>query len=143
MKHSVLAVCIALLSCNSGGSTYTQRTAVDITSAAGIIIAADSQFIIEEKPNDFYFSVNIETTETSARGNYLVNATWGRANAQGHLTMPKGLEHKKPVIHKTEQPYSYLIGFYLENDTTFYDYFLITAERGMIKMRYVKAYTFD
>jgi hypothetical protein len=134
---------IAITLLNSCKSTVNQQKNNKSTLPAGTVVEADSQRILEEKLNDFFFSVKIKTTATSDKGNYTVNTEWGYYTAEGHLTMPKGGEDLQPVLRKGEEPYSYLIGFYFKDDTSFHDYYLIKGQKGMISMKYIKAYTFE
>jgi hypothetical protein len=77
-----------------------------------------------------------------ADGVYDVDVDFGPNFAESKMTLPKGGEHFTPVIRKGSQSYSYIIGFRIPEDTTFYDYFEVTSTRGQTKMQYIKAYTF-
>lgn len=134
----------SMLSCKNEGkkTTHTGLETGYSQPVAGTIIAADSMAITEDQLNHNYFSVKI-VSSNAAPGSYNVVAAWGFNTAEGHLTMPKGGENIKPVLKRSAEPYSYLVGFNLKGDTTFYDYFLVNAQRGMISMKYIKAYTFE
>jgi len=57
--------------------------------------------------------------------------------------MPKGAEDIKPIIRKGSTPYTYIIGFKVAGDTTFYEYFQVSATNTDMKMGYIKAYISD
>lgn len=109
---------------------------------AGTIIAADSTPIKEEQLNNFVFSIKISTTAKTNKGRYTIDAAWGYNTANREIVMPKNDYALVPVLKRTGDPYSYIIGFYLQDDTTFYDYYAVKGDHGNISMGYTKGYRF-
>jgi hypothetical protein len=110
---------------------------------AGTLIAADSMSIAEDSLNQSQFSVKVTTTAKTAEGKYGVQANWGYNPAETQFTLPKGGETFIPVLRKGQQPYTYIIGFNIPDDTTFYDYFQVQGNQGGIRMQYIKTYSFE
>jgi len=98
--------------------------------------------VTDDQLNHFMFSVKVIADSNVRSGVYDVDADYGPNFAEGQFTMPTGIEDAKPVINKGKEPYTYIIGFQLPNDTTFYEYFQIQSDRKTTKMQYIKAYTF-
>jgi hypothetical protein len=144
-----LLLCIftsLLFSCNNGGETPTEKLqqAVDNnTLAPGTIVAADSMPVVEDKLNDFVFAVRVIAGKKVNKGHYDIEAAYGHNIAQSSFVMPKHDYPLIPVLKRTGEPYTYIIGFYTKDDTTFYDYYQVRAERGTILMIYTKGYRFQ
>lgn len=146
MKYlNLLLVAILLLSCSApsgkngsgdvGSSTYTPP-------APGTIVATQSVPVVEDQLNQSNYRVTVQATDRSSKGTYNVNVVFGNNTAQSEFTMPRGGETLKPLMRKGEEPYTFIIGFRSEDDDTFYDYYQVSASRGMIEMKYLKAYSF-
>lgn len=105
-------------------------------------MACDSMRVTNDPLNHFYFSVKVVANEASKYGTYTIKASYGPNDATSQFTMPKGGEHFLPVIQKGTEPYTYIVGFHYENNKTFYDYYQVSAQRGQIAMKYLKAYSF-
>ena len=110
------------------------------TQPAGTLLAVDSMRFTEDELNDFYFVVKLKTTEYSAKGTYAVEANVGPKVAASKFTMPRGGEEVVPVLKKGNEPFTYIIGFYYNNNNSFYDYYMISADANTIQMKYTKAY---
>jgi len=108
----------------------------------GTTIAAAEMPVTDDQLNNFKFSVKVIADSDIKSGVYDVDVDYGPNFAEGKLTMPKGGEELKPVIRKGSDLNTFIIGFKMENDTTFYDYFQVTSNKGSTKMQYIKAYTF-
>lgn len=93
--------------------------------------------------NNFTFSVKVIADSDVANGAYDVNMSYGPNTGSGKFTMPKGGAHFTPVIRKASAPYTYIIGFRIPDDTTFYDYFEVSSTDKGGNMRYIKAYSFQ
>ena len=106
----------------------------------GMLVAADSMPIVEDRLNDLYFSIRLETTEKSDSGEYYLEAAWGYNLAQTNIRYPKGLEDVRPVIRRNHDDYSYIVGFFTKDDSTFHDYYNVSAQQGSIHMKYTKTY---
>lgn len=139
MKYRLLiAACAFAAACN------TPKQGTDFASLpVNTLLAADSIKVVEDSLNNTYFSVKLLTSDKTAKGIYNVTAAWGGNVADSKFTLPKGGEKFKPALHREAAPYSFMIGFHMEDDTTFYTYYQVKAEQGTIKMNYVKSYTFE
>jgi len=143
---SVIACVLAFTSCHTAASKVNNNANIIVP---GTIVAADSETIKEDQLNGFTFNVKIITDSTSSTtGSYIVDATYGMDNAEGTFAMPKNAEHVKPILRRSTEPYTYIIGFKFGEDTTFHDYFEISTSqvalgKKAIKMAYTKAYTFE
>ncbi len=132
----IIVCCLLLLSCGS-------KTPVRVAPAAGTVVAADSIPIAEDPLNESQFTVKVTATEASDSGEYDIEATWGYNIANGTIRLPKDLEHATPAIRRDTPAYNYMVGFFVEGDSTFHDYYSVAGERGAIKMKYVKTYYFQ
>ena len=144
MKRSIYLLAIipvVLSACSDTGNSNIEQKAKQFPKP-GTIVAKAEMPVTEDKLNHFTFSVKVIADSNVKAGVYDVDADFGPNFAEGQLIMPKGGEHLLPVIRKGTAPYTYIIGFKADNDTTFYDYFEVSSNRSVTKMQYVKAYTF-
>ena len=134
-KSIVLLICFAacFVACNNGNNNYTPP-------AAGTIVASDSMRM-EDTLNHSMFAVTIKTGENSKNGVYLVAASSGKNIADGGFTMPKNGEKIKPELRKGSIPYTYIVGFHINNDTTFLKYFLVSSNHDSLRMEYIQSIT--
>ena len=139
MKNRLLiAACAFMAACSD------TKEGVDFASLpANTLLAADSMKVAEDSLNNTWFSVKLLTSDKTAKGIYNISAAWGGNIADTKFTLPKGAEKFKPALHREAAPYSFMIGFHMEDDTTFYPYYQVRAEAGTIKMNYVRSYTFE
>ena len=121
----------------------TETTDQYVPPAPNSVIAQARMPIKEDTLNHFNFSIQIVTTNYSKNGTYFVQVAYGPNTAKNEFTMPRGGAHLKPVIKKGSEPYTYIIGFYFGKEKTFYDYYEVSADKGQVKMQYIKAYTFQ
>lgn len=89
------------------------------------------------------FSISVLADSSGKPGVYIVNANSGPYSLSSQFTMPKNGEELPIKIKTGPTPNSFLVGFNLPDDTAFYDYYEVRSNRDTIKMRYVKAYSFD
>jgi len=136
----VIPACL-FFACNSANNKTQQANAKQFPKP-GTIIASVEMPVTEDTLNHFTFSVKIIADSNVASGVYDVDADFGNNFAEGQLTMPKGGENLKPIIRKGDAPYTYIIGFKVAGDTTFYDYFQVSSNNNTTKMEYIKGYTF-
>ena len=108
----------------------------------GTIMAEAKMPVTDDTMNHFTFSVKVIADSDIANGVYDVDADFGPNFGEGKFSMPKGAEDAKPAIRKGDDPYTYIIGFRITGDTTFYDYFQVSSTKNSTKMGYIKAYTF-
>jgi hypothetical protein len=139
------AWCLLSASCNNGekGKVKQAENNVEEHIEPGLVMVADSMPITEDPLNKPYFSVKlISTDHTTHYGAYKVVANWGGNHAESEFAMPRGGEQLKPVLRKGKDAYTYIIGFLYEDQPEFYDYYQVSAAKGEIKMKYIKAYSF-
>jgi len=127
-------------SCNNTGSSNEYK-AKNFPKPGTIVVTAQMP-VTDDPLNHFTFSVKVIADSNIKAGVYDIDADYGPNFAEGQLTMPKGGEDLKPLIRKGNAPYTYIIGFKIAGDTTFYDYFEVSSSRSATKMQYLKAYTF-
>lgn len=139
-KITVLCIVLsyAFISCK----TSDDKPAEQPLPEPGTEILSVSEPVTEDKLNNFTFSVKVIADSDIAAGVYDVRMTYGPNAGEGKFTMPKGAEHFAPAIRKGTRPYTYIIGFHMPDDTTFYDYFEVSSTNSGGNMRYLKAYTF-
>ena len=114
-----------------------QHTAVDTAEVptpapvVGETIAIDSMKVTDDPMHNYYFIVEIAGTDK--QGVYSVLGIWGLFLAESSFTMSRGGKYLVPVLQRTNQPYTYNIGFYKDGDTTFHEYYQVKGQRGQIK----------
>jgi hypothetical protein len=141
----ILLISLTSTSCHDVQSDKRkqQETNIEKRIEPGSVMVADSMPIVENPLTKPYFSVKLISTDHTAHyGAYKVVADWGMNHAESEFAMPRGGEKLKPVLRKGNEPYSYIVGFYYEDEAEFYDYYQVSAARGEIKMKYLKAYSF-
>jgi hypothetical protein len=126
--------------CTNSAPADTETAIKHKVPATGTIVAADSMDIAEDKLNGHIFSVSVIATDSSINGTYDVEAVWGNNLANSTIRLPHGGEHFKPLLRKGDSAYTYILGFHFDTDTIFHDYYQISADRGQIMMKYIKAY---
>lgn len=135
----ICAAVVALLSAgcgNAGKETYT-------FPAPGTVTDSMAMPVQEDKLNHSVFTVAVFADSNIQHGIYGVRAAYGFNTANGMFTMPKGAEKYKPIIKKGTAPYTYIVGFHVPKDTTFYEYFEVTGKADNIGMKYLKSYSFE
>ena len=108
----------------------------------GTVVAEAKMPVTEDAINHSTFSVKVIADSDIANGVYDVDADFGPNFGERKFSMPKGAEDARPVIRKGDDPYTYIIGFKIAGDSTFYDYFQVSSSKNSTKMEYIKAYTF-
>lgn len=137
----VIAACFALLAAckpSAGGDNSNENYAIP---EAGTVVAKGLAET-DDQLNHFRFSVFIKAGEQSNKGIYDVLAVYGHDSAASQFTMPRGGERLKPLLKKSDEPSTFIVGFHYGSDTAFYDYYEVSGARGSISMRYLKAYSF-
>lgn len=109
----------------------------------GTVVASAEKKITEDTLNNFRFQIRVVADSAIEKGVYDVDVDYGPNFASGQFTMPKGGEHLAPIIKTGLQPYSYIIGFRLPDDTTFYEYYEISCTKQSTKMQYINTYSFE
>lgn len=150
MNRILLAIIILVLgSCNNNEARNNRGPRLLAVNDAdqydppppGTIVAADSMEVTDDPLNHFSFSVKIKTNEYSSKGTYAIEAAYGPNNADGMFTMPRGGNHLKPVLRKSKEPYTYIIGFEYQHKV--YDYYVVKGSKNAIEIKNIKAYTFQ
>lgn len=108
----------------------------------GTIVASAEVPVTDDTLNHFTCSVKVVADSNVAGGVYDVEAEYGPNFATNQFTMPAGAADYTLNIRKEKSPYSFIIGFTLPHDTTFYDYFEVILSKSVTRMQYTKAYTF-
>ena len=138
LLFGVALLTVSLYSCNNNTEEHKQKK----FPKPGATIAEAKMPIVEDAINHSVFSVKVIADSDVATGVYDVDADFGTNFGEGKFTMPKGAEDATPVIRKGDAPYTYIIGFRIAGDTTFYDYFQVNCSKSNTKMEYIKAYSF-
>ncbi len=110
------------------------------------LIVVDSMRLTGPNINNFYYKVAIYTTEFSNEDQYLIKAAFGHNIGQTETILPDLNQELRLAIRKNnDTPYSYIIGFYMEEDDfkIFHDYMEATAKSDEIKFKYLKSYYLD
>ena len=142
-KTALLSTAIALAAfaaCNNAGNDKKGKPKV--FPKPGTLVASVSTPITGDPLNHFTYTIKVIADSEVTSGAYDVDAEYGPNFAEGVMSMPKGGEDLKPLIRKGDGPYTYIIGFKMPGDTTFYDYYEVTSDKEHTKMQYIKAYTF-
>ncbi len=143
MKNTILfsTVLTALVFTSCGNHDDTEHAKKQFPKP-GTIVAEAKMPIMEDTINHFTFSVKVVADSEITSGVYDVDADFGPNFGEGKFSMPKGAEDAKPAIRKGTEPYTWIIGFHVPGDTTFYDYFEVSSSKNNTKMQYIKSYTF-
>lgn len=138
-RHLLYCFFGALLaaSCNSDATKKENH----ILPLPGAIITQDS-IPISGDINHFYYSVKVVADSLIADGVYKVVANYGPNVATGQFTMPIGGSNLVPILKLGTAPYTFVIGFKVDSDTTFYDYFEVSSTIENTQMKYLKSYSF-
>lgn len=133
----LLSLVVAALSCKNGsGDNYVQP-------APGTVVDSMAMPIADDVNHGVFYATIVVDSDVIQKGIYDVRAAYGNNTAEGKFMMPKGGERYKPQIRKAKEPYRYVVGFRTPDDTTFYEYFEVTAQRLTIGMKYLKSYSFE
>lgn len=145
MKHykKILPALFIVLSLGMISCSDSKKDGQGDLLTPGTVIAEVKEQITEDTLNDFTFSLRVTADSNVTAGVYDVEVKFANNFATNAFTMPKGIEDVVPTIRKGNTKYSYIAGFQLAGDTTFYDYFEISASFDAIRMKYIKSYSFE
>lgn len=136
--QTLFVLCLAFIySCKSPAHNSTDHV------TPGTVIDSLSVPVKDDTLNKSVFSVRIVADSAVENGVYIVDVTFGSNFAQGKFTMPKGIEHVTPILRLSSAPYTCVVGFKLENDTSFNGYFEISSNKQNTRMGYINSYTFQ
>ncbi len=145
MKNKVLVLgisaAIALGSC-TGSADNKNENGPHGMPRPGTVVATMQETVLDDTLNHTKCTVKVIADSLIERGVYDVEAGYGPNSASGKFTMPKGGEDLIPILRKGNMPCSFIIGFKVAKDTTFYDYFEVICTRTATRMEYIKGYTF-
>src|SRR4051794_15984151 len=99
----------------------------------GTVVASAMEPVTDDTLNKFTFSIKVIADSDVANGVYDVDVDYGPNFVEGKFTLPKGGAHFTPMMKKAARPYTYIIGFQIPGDTTFYDYFEVSSGHGSTK----------
>lgn len=126
-----------MASCGSGNKEKASEL-----PTPGTIVDSMSVPITTDSLNKGVFSIIVSADSAVNEGVYDIEANYGPNNAKGKLTMPKGMEHVVPSVVHTDSN-TYVIGFHVPEDTTFYSYLEVTSTHDKTDMRYIRSYSFQ
>ncbi|MEZ5018071.1 MAG: hypothetical protein R2800_13515 [Flavipsychrobacter sp.] len=153
MRHYLLLALafIAFSACNNEVAT-TQDLPIRTPTVADQLIAADSIPISLIKDNKAQYSIEILTTTKTDSGEYKLITKYGHITDSMTTRLPYLEQELKVALRRDEdQPFNYIIGFYMEEDSfkIFHDYISVSASQADIsdlatqtelKFKYLKAY---
>jgi hypothetical protein len=134
-------VLLSITSCKSGQRSANVTIVTNV--APGTVIDSFNEPVTEDKLNHFNYTVKIIADSAVDKGIYIAEAAYGPNVARGKFTMPKGMEQAKPILKKCAFGHCNIVGFRLDGDTTFYDYFEINSTKTETGMRYINSYSFE
>lgn len=146
MKSAISFQLISLILLSITSCEHGQRSSnvTNITNVApGTVIDSFSEPVTEDMLNHFNYTVKIIADSAVNKGIYIAEAAYGPNVARGKFTMPKGMEQAKPILKKCASGHCNIVGFRLDGDTTFYDYFEINSTKTETGMRYINSYSFE
>jgi hypothetical protein len=135
----IAIVALYLCSCHNPPDSNKGQAASKLQKPA---VISDSMPVTNDSLNHFKFSIQVIPDSNAGRGVYDVDADFGPNFAEGQFSMPKGAEDLTPIIRKGIAPNTFIIGFKVPDDTTFYEYFEVSSSKAATKMLYIKTYTF-
>jgi hypothetical protein len=137
LRVSIALVLVAFMSSCGDKATTAALPAI------GATVAKDEMPIDGDTLNHFTFKVTVTADSLIEKGVYDVAAAYGNDEAEGKFTMPKGGETFAVGMRRAPQPHTYIIGFYMPNDTTFNEYYSVSGTGGRLIMQYTKSYKFE
>ncbi len=139
MILSLLSACNEVPEERKSHKRQQGRYSVPVTNT---VVASDKMRITDDL-NELFYTIEVVATPRSDKGEYEVLASYGHNDASARITMPEANPPLLPEIRRGNAPYSYIIGFRREKDTSFKEYFQVQATKGKTEMKYLKAYSFQ
>lgn len=134
---SLLSMSCLFAACNStGGNTGSNWQ----PPAPGTIIDSFSEPVTDDTLNNFTATIKIVADSNVANGVYEIETEFGPNLAINKFSLPKGMTNGTPKLKVTDEKHTYIIGFKIPNDTTFYDYYQVSFDKQTTKMQYIKSY---
>ncbi len=134
---SLLGMSYLFTACGpNGGNTSTNWQ----PPAPGTVIDSLSESVTDDTLNKFTATIKIVADSNAANGVYEIETEFGPNLAINKFSLPKGMTNGTPKLKKTSEKHTYIIGFLLPDDTSFYDYYQISFDKQTTKMQYIKSY---
>lgn len=142
---------IAFSSCSNDAAT-SKTPPVRQPTTPDQLIAADSIPIMDSRFGEQKYGIKLLTTTKSDSGEYKLIANYGYITDSMTTRLPYLNQELRVALRRDEeQPYGYIVGFYMEEDSfkIFHDYISATASRNYtsnlttqseLKFSYLKAY---
>lgn len=137
LTAALLIFSYALTACSSASRLNENNW---LPPAPGTVIDSLSEPVKDDTLNNFLATIKIVADSNSALGIYEIETEFGPNLAINKFSLPKGMTKGAPKLKKTEQKYTYIVGFTLPSDTTFYDYYQVSFDKQTTKMQYIKSY---
>jgi hypothetical protein len=128
---------IVFAACN--GSANDEQAG---TLKPGTVVAHDEYAIKEDTLNNAMHTIKVVADSAVDKGIYGIDVSYGKNFAHGGFTMPKGGERLRPLIRRGTG-HTYIVGFRMKDDTTFYDYVEVTSNRENTRIQYINSYSFQ
>jgi hypothetical protein len=141
ITRTMIVCCLALGACRGSGSNNGSTTTKALPKP-GTVIASDEMPVAGDTLNHFKFGIKVVADSLVAKGIYDIDADFGPNFATGQMAMPKGGEDLTPILKRSPAPNTYIIGFRVPGDTTFYEYYEVSSTGSATRMQYIKSYTF-
>lgn len=108
---------------------------------SGTVVDSFVEKVAEDKLNNSYFRVVVETTAESKNGNYTLKLEYGYNKNETTIDLPKWYKGiiLKPVLKAGENKYECELGFDA-GDGVFKEFYQIKVEKGDIKLKQIKGY---
>ncbi len=142
MKNTTLMYLLLVLSYLFGACDTTDGNASSnwLPPAPGKVIDSLSEPVTDDTLNNFTATIKIVADSNVAGGVYEIETEFGPNLAINKFSLPKGMTNGTPKLKKTNEKHTYIIGFLLPDDTTFYDYYQVSFDKQTTKMQYIKSY---
>lgn len=136
LVFSLLSWSFFWVACGSSSSTNSSW----LPPAPGTVIDSLSEPVTDDTLNNFMATIKIVADSNAVNGVYEIETEFGPNLAINKFTLPKGMTNGIPQLKKANQKHTYIVGFKLPDDTTFYDYYQISSDKQSTKMQYIKSY---
>jgi hypothetical protein len=145
MKNTTLMYLLLVLYCLLGACDTTDGNSSSnwLPPAPGKVIDSLSEPVTDDTLNKFTATIKIVADSNVASGVYEIETEFGPNLAINKFSLPKGMTNGTPKLKKTNEKHTYIIGFLLPDDTTFYDYYQVSFDKQTTKMQYIKSYYYS
>lgn len=137
LVYSLLSMSCLFAACNSTGDNTGSNWQ---PPTPGTVIDSFSEPVTDDTLNNFTATIKIVADSNAANGVYEIETEFGPNLAINKFSLPKGMTNGTPKLKKTTEKHTYIIGFILPDDTTFYDYYQVSFDKQTTKMQYIKSY---